>query len=274
MKLKWSADAEKAVARIPFFIRKKVKKRVEDEALRAGARKVSVEHVQECKRRYLHRMEEEVKGFQVETCFGPSGCPNRAIKDDDLAEKLEDKFLQKDWRAFLKNSVKSPLKMHHEFRISISDCPNACSRPQIADMGVIGLRSPKLTQEACCDCGDCIESCQEEAISMPSLPDTPILDFGKCLSCGKCIEACPTGTISEENSGYRILTGGKLGRHPQLGRPLAGIFSREDVLKWADHCMDFYQKFSQKGERFGTLLNRHGWENLSDQWQEMPEKSE
>ncbi|OEU44258.1 MAG: hypothetical protein BBJ60_03030 [Desulfobacterales bacterium S7086C20] len=73
MKLAWSQEAEEAVTKVPFFVRKRVRKRVEEEALRTGAREVRLEHVKEWKKRYLHHMEEEVKWYQVETCFGPSG---------------------------------------------------------------------------------------------------------------------------------------------------------------------------------------------------------
>ncbi len=262
MKLAWSRKAEEAVARVPFFVRKRVRKRVEEEALRTRAREVRLEHVKECKRRYLHHMEEEVKGCQVETCFGPSGCPNRAIEDNDFAQELEERFQRRNWREFLKGRVTGPLKMHHEFRISLSDCPNACSRPQIADIGLIGLRQPRITSAACSRCRDCVEACREEAISLPETSEGPVLDGDKCLACGQCLEVCPTGTLGQAARGYRILLGGKLGRHPQLGRPLEGIFSKEEALDLVDRYLDFYQEHSQGGERLGALLNREGWEIL------------
>ncbi len=73
--MKWSEEAEAAVSKVPFFVRKRVKKRVEEEALRCGAKEVLLEHVHTCQKRFLNRMEDEVKGYQVETCFGPTGCP-------------------------------------------------------------------------------------------------------------------------------------------------------------------------------------------------------
>ena len=35
--MQWNKDAEEAVAKVPFFVRKRVKKRVETEAQQAGA---------------------------------------------------------------------------------------------------------------------------------------------------------------------------------------------------------------------------------------------
>jgi len=77
--MKWIKEAEEAVGKVPFFVRKRVRKRVEEEAARDGAGQVTLDHVKTCQQRFLNRMEEEVMGFQVETCFGPSGCPNRAV---------------------------------------------------------------------------------------------------------------------------------------------------------------------------------------------------
>ena len=151
--MKWRKEAEEAVSRVPFFVRKRVKRRVEEEATRCGAKEVDIEHVKTCQKRYLSRMEDEVKGYQVETCFGPSGCPNRAVIDEEFPAKLETLLAHQDLRSFLKERVKGPLKLHHEFRLSVSDCPNACSRPQIVDVGLIGACLPEITEDRCSECG-------------------------------------------------------------------------------------------------------------------------
>ena len=90
--MKWSREAKEALSRVPFFVRKRVKKRVEEETASCGAEEVAIEHVRTCQKRFLDRMEDEVKGFQVETCFGPGGCPNRAVNSDGLPKKLEQKL--------------------------------------------------------------------------------------------------------------------------------------------------------------------------------------
>ena len=78
--MKWAREAEEAIARVPFFVRRRVRKRVEDEAERHHSREVTLEHVHACKQKFLKNMEDEVNGYQIETCFGPGGCPNRAIE--------------------------------------------------------------------------------------------------------------------------------------------------------------------------------------------------
>src|SRR5512143_2042594 len=198
--MKWTKEAEDAVSRVPFFVRKRVKKRVEEEAMRQRSREVTMEHVRTCQKRYLNNMEEEVAGFQVETCFGPSGCPNRAVDDEGIAERITELLAGKNLKAFLKQKVKGPLKIHHEFRVSISDCPNACSRPQIADIGLIGASRRAVTDDPCSGCGACVEACRENAIVVLDAETGPVIDYDKCLSCGKCCKACPSGTLKESRS--------------------------------------------------------------------------
>ncbi len=256
--MKWRKEAEEAVSRVPFFVRKRVKRRVEEEATRCGAKEVDIEHVKTCQKRFLSRMEDEVKGYQVETCFGPSGCPNRAVIDEELPAKLETLLAGQDLRSFLKERVKGPLKLHHEFRLSVSDCPNACSRPQIVDVGLIGACLPEITEETCSECGACIATCKENAIVLQD--GRPVIDVSKCLFCAQCARVCPTGTLKEGGRGYRILVGGKLGRHPRLARELPGIHSPEETLKIIERCTGVFQTQCVSGERFGEILERTGKE--------------
>ena len=57
--------------------------------------------------------------------------------------------------------------------------------------------------------------------------------------------------------GYRILLGGKLGRHPQLGREWPGIHAEEDLLAVLDGVLEHFQRYNEKGERLGEVLKRH-----------------
>jgi anaerobic sulfite reductase subunit C len=73
MLMKWMPEAEEAIKKVPFFVRKKVKARVEKEAKEAGKPVVSLADVKATQARYLTSMSSEIKGYQIETCFGPSG---------------------------------------------------------------------------------------------------------------------------------------------------------------------------------------------------------
>jgi anaerobic sulfite reductase subunit C len=260
LEMRWHSEAAKAVKRVPFFVRKRVKTRVEEEAARREDTLVTLEHVETCRKRFLNGMEDEVKGYQVETCFGPGGCPNRTVISNGLVEKIERMFTERNLKSFLQEKVGGPLKFHHEFRVSISDCPNGCSRPQIVDVGLIGALKPRVGKEPCSRCGACVEACKESAISLND--DGPEITEERCLSCGACVRDCPTGTLEGFSSGYRVLLGGKLGRHPRLGEEIPGIHSPEQVMKITERCLDSYQEHSNCGERLGAVLDRVGMEKF------------
>ena len=259
--MKWTAEAEDAIRKIPFFVRKRVRTRVEKEAEGEGKPLITIVEVKATQARFLTRMETDIKGYQIETCFGAGGCPNRANAGDGLMQKLEALLAEENLLEFLKKEVKGSLKYHHEFRITLADCPNACSQPQIKDIGIIGACVPEITHDLCSQCEACVEVCREQAICLDA--GLPVIQFERCLSCGKCIDVCPTGTLGAGTRGYRVLLGGKLGRHPRLARELPGIFSEEAVLSIVKDCILFYRRHSKGGERFAEIFTDKDFEETS-----------
>jgi len=262
--MKWTKQAEEALSRVPFFVRRRVRKRVEAEATRANAVEVTLDHVHTCRRRFLENMEDEVQGHRVEACFGSSGCPNRVLTDDGLAREIEKMLEGKRLKNFLKARVPGPLKLHHELRVSISDCPNACSRPQIVDLGMIAAVRPRINPKLCTGCAACVAKCKESAISLSDEGHGATLNASRCVSCGQCIRACPAAALEIDAQGYRVLLGGKLGRHPQLASELPGIYSKEEALEIVGECLEHYLRKNVEGERFGEILKRTGFGFLDE----------
>ena len=262
----WTQEAEDAVKKVPFFVRKRVRARVEKEAREAGKKVVSLAEVKTTQGRYLKSMASEVKGYQVVTCFGASGCPNRAVASDRLLEQIESLMTKEDIRGFLKEHVKGELKFHHEFRVTLADCPNACSQPQIKDIGIIGACSPEVSAEPCSQCEACVDACKEGAIRLDSEAECPQIDYNRCLNCGKCMQVCPTGTIAEGTRGFRVQLGGKLGRHPQLAQELPGIYSEQQVMGIVGDCIRLYKQRSRHGERFGQILTSDDFAELAERY--------
>ena len=258
--MKWDGDAEKALSKAPFFVRKTIKRRVEAHAAGTGALVVGLAHVRQVRENFLNNMEKEVPGYQLETCFAESGCPNGACFFPGLIHDLEERLKQADLKSHLKSSVKGPLKLHHNFRVVVADCPNACSRPQIADVGLIGAARPRMADSAACTgCGACRDACREMAIELTgSGAKSPVIRMERCLACGLCARACPARTIGIDRVGYRLLVGGKLGRHPQLGREIGLLTDAAGVVSAVGNCLDLYKEHAKGGERFGEMLNRLG----------------
>lgn len=261
--MEWSSEAEAAVKKVPFFVRKKVRTRVENEAAAAGKRTVSLTDVKASQARYVKNMSGEIKGYQVDTCFGSGGCPNAANSCDRLLQKIEAFLKKEDLLGFLKQRVPGDLKFHHEFRITLAECPNACSQPQIKDIGIIGAVVPVVTNEECTLCEACVEACKDKCITVDSSVKTPDIDAECCLKCGQCVRDCPTGTIGTGRKGFRVQLGGKLGRHPKLAVELEGLYNEDEVFEIVQRCVRFYKENSKHGERFAEIFQNAGFlENM------------
>lgn len=254
--MKWTAEAEETIKKVPFFVRKKVKARVEKEALADNKHEVTITEVNLTQKRFLTNMSSEVKGYQLDNCFGANGCPHRAVQAESLTKRLEDSLKNADLLGFLQETVQGSLKFHHELRITLSECPNACSQPQIKDIGILGASLPELTGEGCTLCGECVSVCREEAVTLSDVKEGPEIDFSACLKCGKCADVCPSGTLQRGKEGFRVLMGGKLGRHPRLAVELDGLFTEDEVVEIVEKCIAFYKKNSTNGKRFAELVYR------------------
>jgi len=268
--MKWTEEADEAIKKVPFFVRKRVRERVEKEAADAGKSFVTISEVKATQKRYLSGITSEIKGYQLDTCFGPGGCPNRAYDGDDLFKRIGALLKEEDLLGFLKNNVNGDLKFHHEFRVTFSDCPNACSQPQIKDIGIIGAVLPAITDEKCSLCEACVESCAESAVAIDKDKETPVINFDLCLKCGRCIKACPTGTIVSDKDGFRILLGGKLGRHPRLARELGCVLSDDEAFEIVKACIGLYKKKSVGGKRFAEILHDEDFKEIEERFSRTP----
>jgi len=239
--MKWTAEAEELLKKVPFFVRRKVRARVEKEVREAGKPVVSPSEVRATQKRFLSAKQTDIQGYRIETCFGPSGCPNRALAADQLMTRIETHMQKAELLEFLKQSVKGDLKYHHEFRVSLAECPNACSQPQIKDIGIIGAAVPTRGDAPCTGCAACVDACSEAAVVVQGEASSPSIDYRRCLNCGRCVVACAPGTLHNLCRGYRIQLAGKLGRHPRLARELPGIYPVGEVLQIVVDCLNLYK---------------------------------
>jgi len=52
----------------------------------------------------------------------------------------------------------------------------------------------KVDSEKCTGCGNCVEVCPVEAISMNN--EKAVVDEDTCTECGLCVDECPNDAIS------------------------------------------------------------------------------
>ncbi|MFZ5643775.1 MAG: 4Fe-4S dicluster domain-containing protein [Bacillota bacterium] len=292
----WEREALERLGRVPFFIRGMVKKQVEEYSLDMGRKSVSSRDVTEARRalmgdtgqsdnnksrkregaltnkeiEFIEKVVEkgvEIDGLktrfrEIKACGGASGCPNALIDGRALSLELAGILDGSGLESYISGRVKGPALFHHKFRVAVSGCPNACSQPQIADFGVIGQSRPARGEGPCTECGGCVSTCREGAVIITG--EGPEFDYGRCLSCGGCIRACPSGAIAEEWSGYRLLAGGKLGRHPRLAEVVLEAANKEQLVRVFERAIRLYMEKGRDGERFANMVERLGIERVRE----------
>ncbi|TYO95988.1 4Fe-4S binding protein [Desulfallas thermosapovorans] len=189
--------------------------------------------------------------FIINKC---KACPNRVADLERLENKLQQVMMDRDFNTRLGAKLDKGRPLHHQmFHLALAGCPNSCSQPQIKDFGVQGQARPEVG-ESCDKCGACIEACMEAAISIGE--DKASIDRNLCLNCGQCSRACPTGALQIGRAGYRVLVGGKLGRHPRLASELLAMATENQVVEALEHCVELFINEGRPGERFGSVIER------------------
>jgi len=178
----------------------------------------------------------------ISACVGLPRCPHANIDSQELAKKIDERFFK----------VVLPTKL----KIAISGCPNACAKPQINDIGIMGVVKPRIISEKCDACGICVRICKEAAIKIVN--DVAEIDFIKCVYCGACIRGCPTGASAADLEGHTIFVGGNVGRHPRMAYKLLDFADDETIFHVIDNSIKLFEEEGLRKERFGHLIERRG----------------
>jgi len=205
---------------------------------------------------------------RLELCRGatPQGCPRALWRDDSLAAALEQVSQTLGWPEYLLALTKGAVPRHLAFAVSVCGCANGCSRPHIADLGLIPARAPHWDAAACDRCLACLGACREQALAMDQPGDEPGLSFDRdrCLRCGDCLAVCPTGALYAKAQGYRILIGGKLGRRPRLARELSSLISPAAAGEALRPCLELMIGRTDQRMRFAEAIDAAGPEFLAE----------
>ena len=168
----------------------------------------------------------------LETCRGvtPGVCPHAApLAASTLAELVELAACAAVPEALAE--LARPLRRHEQFRLAVSACPNACVRPQVADLGLLAVREATIAPEACHGCAACVEVCPDAAIGVSA--GKAVIDQGTCLGCGACARVCLRRAIASGPVAYRVYLGGRLGRRPRLGTNLGRDLAPREAVELA-----------------------------------------
>jgi anaerobic sulfite reductase subunit C len=207
--------------------------------------------------------DDQEKMFVVDICHDETRrCPNPFIKPLEWKAAIEEWAESNDISRQLREMVKrKKVLLHNIFHVSISCCPNCCSRPQIADFGLVGSIIPIFEPTDCKKCGSCSEICPDGAINYDG--GLPWFNMDTCNGCNKCMLACPKKCISLSDPEIKVMAGGKLGRVAHLADVIGEVKKPNEAVTILSKIMDEYLKEGLPNERFANYWAREGKEKYN-----------
>lgn len=207
-------------------------------------------------------MKQHQQPWVVEVCRGASGrCPNALPLPPELVPALE-RTLAAQGPAAPGAGEPAP-KPHHTLRIHVAACPNGCSRPQIADLGLMAALPP-LPPDSCSCCGACVAVCPDAAVHLDAGASAPRIDRLACLRCGLCVRACPEDAMQAGVTGLRVHLGGKLGRRPLLALELPDLRDTAGVCAVLERALAALRTEGRPGLRLAELRQARLRQGASD----------
>ena len=221
--------------------------------------------------------------YHIDICRGEDvECPFLIVGVKGLLQKIKSRLKEIEFSKKLINRIEGKILPHQRLKIAIASCPNCCSQPQIRDFGVHVRAKIFVDKDVECNgCGNCLRVCKEGAIRITGLSNKTqeeieenthtshsennrrdvTINYDRCVHCGLCAEVCPTGTIKTEKKCYRVMIGGKLGRHPRFADDLIDFADESEVIRALDVCVDAILN-EKKEKRFGELVRKIGIEEF------------
>ena len=144
----------------------------------------------------------------------------------------------------------------HKFKVGIAGCASNCSKPQLNDVGLVGVREPHLNVDKCDGCGRCSQVCRLGGIRVEA--GIAVLDREHCVDCGDCARACLPSAIISTRTGVDLYAGGRWDRRKQIGIRIARFLTEADAIDTVGRIKEWYRKSGQEGERLGGVMLREG----------------
>ena len=166
--------------------------------------------------------------WEVNACRAQrGGCRFALSETGEVKARTEQVLESSGWADFLRERTGGRILHHHRLSVVFAGCPNACSRPQIEDVGIIANLRPTAIGEECTGCTHCVRVCREGALRTKQ--ERALVIKRECMRCGQCISACEKNAIAHAGPQFRFLVGGRVGRHPRWAGEVFPALPPENV---------------------------------------------
>lgn len=197
---------------------------------------------------------EGVDVYEFNACRGAKGgCPFGLVSHSLLYEDINRLVRESVWPETAVMLKRDKSSHYLRLKIALAACPNACTRPQIKDIGLIANLVPKRIGESCNGCGKCEETCWEKAIAVKN--SKAQLSPQRCIGCGFCVNNCVQEAIESQAIEFRILVGGRMGRHPRWAQELC-IVDSSKVVGVIESLLKVIAEKAGQGERMANVVER------------------
>jgi dissimilatory sulfite reductase (desulfoviridin) alpha/beta subunit len=185
----------------------------------------------------------------VTACKG-TVCPHGNADTQALALEIHKRF----YDGYRK------VNLPHKFKIGVGGCPNNCIKPDINDLGIVALNSPRFDFDKCVECADCLvePKCPMKTFAKKTGPDA-----GACTKCGECVGKCPYGVADNAQKCFKIYLGGKWGKVVRMGSLMSEyVYSKEELFNLIEKILLLYIEEGKPKERFGVIVDRLGMDKV------------
>lgn len=292
--MEWDKSASSLLEKVPPFVQKTVREKVETLARERGKTMITEAEVMAARESFMSRQQDATPTqgiaaahkptdnkklailkkypkyfnkdgnpvlYQINSCRGAEvHCPFLITDSHVLADAIRNRLEKLEFTEKLMNKIEGQILPHHTMKLAVSGCPNSCSMPQIKDFGAHAIEPVCVDPESeCIECMKCVETCREDAITVKDRQVS--IDMEKCVHCGLCAKVCPSGSIKSGMKKYRVMIGGKVGRHPKFAVEILPQADEIMTLKALDVCVDIIVS-SKTERRFRTLIEQQGIEEI------------